>query len=114
MLILGKILRIIIIFAITVVAICGAYVVYLNVSSQRIADDDKSIVNGRFIEAGSKKGAGGQDVSDGSEGTLVPKGSLAPSAVTVGKAYRALTWNVGYGANDSEFSFFMAEGRTVA
>jgi endonuclease/exonuclease/phosphatase family metal-dependent hydrolase len=34
--------------------------------------------------------------------------------VTVGKAYRALTWNVGYGANDSEFSFFMAEGRTVA
>jgi hypothetical protein len=94
-----------------VVAICGAYVIYLNASSPRISDNDENIVSGRYVDAST--GVGGQVVSDGSDGTPVPKGALIPSAMATGKAYRALTWNIGYGANDSGFSFFMSEGKTV-
>jgi len=100
MYILGRILTVIIALIITIVVICGGYILYLNVNSSRIEDKKPKILYGRYIEAADASETGEADI-------------VTLPAMIAGKTYKALTYNVGYGANDPDFSFFMAEGKTV-
>ncbi|MDR3224686.1 MAG: hypothetical protein LBT52_00105, partial [Clostridiales Family XIII bacterium] len=100
MYVLGRILTVIIALVITIVAICGGYIIYLNVNSARIEDGQSDILNIRHAEEGAAADTSVQSV-------------MTPPAMTAGKTYKALTYNIGYGANGHDFSFFMSEGKTV-
>jgi endonuclease/exonuclease/phosphatase family metal-dependent hydrolase len=94
MYVLGRILTVIFALVIAIAAICGGYLIYLNVNSPRIDDNQRMATNYRYAE-----GEGG--------------GTVTPPAMAVGKTYKALTYNIGFGANGQDFSFFMDEGKTV-
>jgi endonuclease/exonuclease/phosphatase family metal-dependent hydrolase len=85
--ILGRIITIIIAVVITVAAIAAGYMIYLSVNGARLPDKEALTVA----------------VSD--EGAL--------PGLQTGREYRALTYNLGFGAYDHAYSFFMSEGKTL-
>jgi endonuclease/exonuclease/phosphatase family metal-dependent hydrolase len=97
LLILRRIITVIIAVIVTIVALVGGYLIYLNVNSARLPDKDEIGV--------SEILAGGAD-ERAAEDASVPR-------LQAGQTYRAITFNIGFGANDRAYSFFMSEGRTV-
>jgi hypothetical protein len=96
--ILGRIVIVIIAVIVTIAAIACGYLIYLRASSARISDNKALPVS--YV--------GAEDEIDPG---LASEGGGA--RLQAGTPYRAITYNVGFGAYDHDFSFFMSEGRTA-
>jgi endonuclease/exonuclease/phosphatase family metal-dependent hydrolase len=90
---------VIIAVVVTVAAIVGGYLIYLRVSVQRLPDRQALDVSYSQNSATDPD----PDRFREDEG----------SRLRTGTAYRAVTYNLGFGAFDHDFSFFMSENRTV-
>ncbi|MDR2610552.1 MAG: endonuclease/exonuclease/phosphatase family protein [Clostridiales Family XIII bacterium] len=82
--VIRPVLKILLIVVIAAVVIVGGYVAYVVLTYERIADNEQLEVNA----------GGNEDLP----------------ALTTGSEYTALTYNIGFGAYDHDFSFFMDEG----
>ena len=83
-----KILKILGIILLAIVVILAAYIIYLYASYHRIEDNKELQV---------------ETISDNTP---------AGDALTTGKKYSALTYNIGFGAYTPDFSFFMDGGKS--
>ena len=86
-------LKILICAIVILILIVAAYVIYVMVNYERIEDNTKTDVE--FQQNPLTSATLG--VQDG-------------AALEVGNEYKALSFNIGFGAYDHEFSFFMDEG----
>jgi endonuclease/exonuclease/phosphatase family metal-dependent hydrolase len=110
--ILGRIITVIIAVIVTIVALAAGYMVYLNVNSNRLPDKTGLTITevaetGEMQETGETPETGESSetgTEDGTEDDALPE--LQPET-----EYRAITYNVGFGAYNHEYSFFMSEGR---
>jgi endonuclease/exonuclease/phosphatase family metal-dependent hydrolase len=100
--ILGRIITVIIAVIITLAALTGGYAIYLNANSARLPDREALSVVAP---------AGGAGFGGAGAGGAVAEGSLPE--LRAGTAYRAVTYNIGFGAYDHDYSFFMSEGKTL-
>ncbi|MDR1496366.1 MAG: endonuclease [Clostridiales Family XIII bacterium] len=102
---------------VTVVAILGGYLIYLYVKSARIPDNEALTVT--EIHSGqAEPGAGGEGEEDASAefGSGSGEGGESAGSMAVmrtGITYKALTYNIGFGAYDHAFSYFMEESTTA-
>ncbi|MDR2162569.1 MAG: endonuclease [Clostridiales Family XIII bacterium] len=98
MFVLRRIIIVIVAVIITIAAIAGGYLIYLHMNSVRIADMTVLPVSYRDYD-----------------GEISPERLRADGDANLKKGvpYRALTYNVGFGAYDHDFSFFMSESKTL-
>jgi endonuclease/exonuclease/phosphatase family metal-dependent hydrolase len=87
--------------------VVGGYVIYLMAGYERIADGEPSEINGvSFPElATSEEMAIIGVIGDPYDDHVVEQAMLKQ-----GKEYTAVTFNIGFGAYDQDFSFFMDKG----
>jgi endonuclease/exonuclease/phosphatase family metal-dependent hydrolase len=102
MYILGRVLTVGVFVIITLAALVAGYLIYLNVNYARLPDGQAQSL--RFISAAVDSYA---PENEADEKRLV--GELP--VMNAGTTYSAMTFNIGFGANDHDFSFFMSENR---
>ncbi|MDR1042628.1 MAG: hypothetical protein LBL54_01835, partial [Clostridiales Family XIII bacterium] len=122
--ILGRIITVVIAVVVTIVVLAAGYMVYLNVNSKRLPDKAELTVtevadSGETFEVGeasdSDEASASDEPSESSEPSDPGEDDQADSDILpklrTEREYRALTYNVGFGAYNHGYSFFMSEGR---
>jgi endonuclease/exonuclease/phosphatase family metal-dependent hydrolase len=99
--VLKKIVKVILIVLIVIVLIVGGYIIYLSVGYNRIPDKQKLDV----MYSGSAEDM----LSSQSKSTEDSLESLP--VLKTEKEYSATTYNIGFGAYDHDFSFFMDKNK---